>query len=38
MKGAFEQGNIAEIWKTVDAGKWFDTTFEEFINTELAQK
>jgi len=38
MKGAFEQGNIAEIWKTVNAGKWFDPTFEEFINTELAQK
>jgi hypothetical protein len=23
MKGAFEQGTIAEIWKTVDAGKCF---------------
>ena len=38
MKGAFEQGTIAEIWKTVNAGKWFDPTFEKFINTELAQK
>jgi hypothetical protein len=38
MKGAFEQGTIAEIWKTVDAGKWFDPTFEEFINKELAKK
>ncbi len=38
MKGAFEQGTIAEIWKTVDAGKRFDPTFEEFINTELAKK
>ena len=24
MKGAFEHGTIAEIWKTVDTGKWFD--------------
>lgn len=38
MKGAFEQGTIAAIWKTVDAGKWFDPAFEEFINKELAKK
>ena len=38
MKGAFEQGSIAEIWKTVDAGKWFDPAFEEFINKELSKK
>lgn len=31
MKGAFEQGTIAEIWKTVDAGKWFDPAFEESL-------
>jgi hypothetical protein len=34
----FEQGTIAEIWKTVDARKWFDPAFEEFINKELAKK
>ena len=38
MKGAFEQGTIAEIWKTVDAGKCFDPAFEEFINKELVKK
>jgi hypothetical protein len=38
MKSAFEQGTIAEIWKTIDAGKWFDPAFEEFINKELAKK
>ena len=38
MKGAFEQGNIAEIWKTVDAGKWLYPAFEEFINKELVKK
>ena len=36
MKSAFEQGTIAEIWKTIDAGKWLDPAFEEFINEELA--
>jgi hypothetical protein len=38
MKSAFEQGTIAAIWKTVDAGKWFDPAFEEFINKELSKK
>ncbi|MGH9996528.1 MAG: hypothetical protein ACRD7F_00800 [Nitrososphaeraceae archaeon] len=38
MKSAYEQGTIAEIWKTVDAGKWLDPAFEEFINKELARK
>jgi hypothetical protein len=38
MKSAIEQGTIAEIWKTVDAGKWFDPAFEEFINKELSKK
>ena len=37
MKSAFEQGTIAEIWKTIDAGKWLDPAFEEFINKELAK-
>jgi hypothetical protein len=26
---------IAEIWKTIRVGKWFDPAFEEFINKEL---
>ena len=38
MKSAFEQGTIAEVWKTIDAGKWFDPDFEEFINKELTKK
>jgi hypothetical protein len=38
VKGAFEQGTIAKIWKTVDTGKWFDRAFKEFINKELAKK
>jgi hypothetical protein len=38
MKSAFEQGTIAETWKTIDARKWFDLDFEEFINKELAKK
>jgi hypothetical protein len=38
MKSAFEQGTLGEIWKTVDAGKWFDSAFEEFINKEIAKK
>jgi hypothetical protein len=38
MKSAFEQGTIAEIWKTIDAGKWLDPAFEEFINKEIAKK
>jgi hypothetical protein len=38
MKSTFEQGTIAEIWKTIDAGKWLDPAFEEFINKELAKK
>ena len=38
MKSAFEAGTIAEVWKTIDAGKWFDPDFEEFINKELAKK
>ena len=38
MKGAFEQGTIVKIWKNVDAGKWFDPAFEEFINKESAKK
>jgi hypothetical protein len=38
MKSAFEQGIIAEIWKTIDPRKWFDPGFQEFINKELAKK
>jgi len=38
MKGAFEHGTIAKIWKTVDKGKWFDPAFEEFVNKELDKK
>jgi hypothetical protein len=38
MQTAFEQGTISEIWKTIDAGKWFDPDFEEFINNELAKR
>ena len=38
MKSAFEQGTLGEIWKTVDAGKWLDPAFEEFINKELTKK
>ena len=38
MKSAFEQGTIAEIWITIDAGKWSDPAFKEFINKELAKK
>jgi hypothetical protein len=38
MRTAFEQGTIAEIWKSIDAGKWFDPAFEEFINNDLAKK
>ena len=37
MKSAFEQGTIAEVWKTIDARKWFDTDFEEFINKEVVK-
>jgi hypothetical protein len=35
IKSAFEQGMIAEIWKTIRVGEWFDPAFEEFINKEL---
>jgi hypothetical protein len=38
MKSAFEQGTSAEIWKTIDAWKWSDPAFKEFINKELAKK
>jgi hypothetical protein len=38
MNRAFEHGTIAEIWKTVDTGKWFDPAFEQFINKELNKK
>ena len=38
MKSVFEQGTIAETWKTIDARKWFDPDFEEFINKELVKK
>ena len=38
MKSAFEQGTIAETWKNIDARKWFDPDFEEFINKELVKK
>jgi hypothetical protein len=35
IKSAFEQDMIAEIWKTIRVGEWFDPAFEEFINKEL---
>ena len=35
VKSAFEQGTIAEIWRTIDTEKWFDPAFQEFINMEL---
>ena len=38
MKSAFEQGMIAEIWKTIEVGKWFDPAFQEFIVNKLAKK
>jgi hypothetical protein len=38
IKSAFEQGTISEIWKNnVEAEKWFDPAFQEFINKELAR-
>jgi hypothetical protein len=27
MNSAFERGTIAEIWKTIEVGKWFDPAF-----------
>jgi hypothetical protein len=38
VKSAFERGTIADLWKRIEVGKWFDPAFEEFINKELAKK
>jgi hypothetical protein len=36
MKSAFEQGTIMEIWQSnIEMEKWFDPTFQEFIDKEL---
>lgn len=36
MKSSFEQGEIIQIWKnTIQMEKWFDPTFQEFVDKEL---
>jgi hypothetical protein len=39
MKSSFAQGEIMEIWqRTIEMEKWFDPTFQEFVNRELIPK
>jgi hypothetical protein len=36
MRAAFQRGTIAEIWKNdIEAEKWFDPDFQEFIDREI---
>jgi hypothetical protein len=36
MKNCFDQGTIKEHWRNVESEGWFDPTFQNFINKEIA--
>jgi hypothetical protein len=37
MKSCFQQGKIREYWKShLELEKWFDPSFQEFIDKELS--
>ena len=35
MKNCFQQGTIKEHWRRIESEKWFDPSFQNFINKEL---
>ena len=35
MRNCFRKGTITEIWKQVEAEKWFNPDFQNFINREI---
>jgi hypothetical protein len=36
MRSCFEQGKIREYWESdLELEKWFDPSFQEFINNEI---
>jgi hypothetical protein len=37
MRSCFEQGKLREYWESdLELEKWFDPSFQEFVNKELA--
>ena len=35
MKNCFQQGTIKEHWRRIESEKWFDPSFQNFINKEV---
>jgi len=35
MKNCFQQGTIKEHWRRIESEKWFDPSFQNFINQEV---
>jgi hypothetical protein len=35
MRNAFQRGTINERWKQIEADRWLDPAFQNFINTEI---
>ncbi|HZI71662.1 MAG TPA: hypothetical protein VFD60_10940 [Nitrososphaeraceae archaeon] len=38
MRNCFKRGTIREIWKEIEPDKWFDPSFQNFINTEIVRE
>ena len=35
MINCFQRGTISEIWKRIEKDRWFDPSFQKFINSEI---
>ena len=35
MRNCFRKGTIGETWKQVEPDRWFDPSFQNFVNAEL---
>ena len=35
MVNCFQRGTISEIWKRIEKDRWFDPSFQKFINSEI---